>query len=326
MLSAITPPAWRPYRPDLLSHFVPHALVPLACLTAAALALRARMLAAAGASALALALLVIVVAYRPFDSGRAAPTDQRVRVVHFNALNVASSWDEAFLRWLLEQDADLVALVDAPPGLLERNGALQERYPHRITPKRGWEWPIVLLSKHPFRQVSLGPTTKETRTSFVARRSVVVTLPNRAEVLFTAMHPYSPRSERSWARALEIVARDAPLLRDAHERSNTPVIVAGDFNSTPTGRVFRAFSRRSSLRASPTLPVGTWPASRHRLLGVAIDHVFTSPDIAHLARRVGPSFRSDHRPIVVDLAVPAPPVDQSPDPASPPDASPSSPD
>lgn len=330
LLGASLPPHARPYHLDLLSHFAPHALAPISLLLLLSLLLRSRRLAIACAASLTLSLLVVAIAYRPLAAGRAAPGDQTIRVVHFNALNVASSWDDAFIAWLLEQDADLVALVDAPPGILERNEALQTRYPHRVAPKRGWEWPIILLSKHPIRAVSLGPTTTETRTSFVARRSVVVTLPNRAEVLFTAMHPYSPRSERAWNRALEIVKRDAPLLRDAQQRSNTPVIVAGDFNSTPTGKIFRTFARAAALRASPTLPIGTWPASRPRLLGVAIDHVFTSPDIAHIARRVGPSFRSDHRPIVVDLAVPAPTSPaQSPPPKSPPpppEVSPSSPD
>lgn len=316
LLAAWTPPSVRPFRVDLVSHFVPHALAACALLLLLAGAIRAKKASSAAALCALAALLTLLIAYRPFTLASAPPGAQRVRVVQFNALNVASANDDAFLAWLLDQDADLVALVDAPPALLQRSETLQARYPYQVAPQRGWHWPIVLLSKHPMRPAALAPNTKELSTSFVARRSVAVTLPNGAEVLFTALHPYSPRNLPAWRRSLEIVNRDGELLRNARERSGMPIIVAGDFNSTPTGRVFRTFARRSGLRAPGALPVGTWPASMPRPLGVAIDHVFASPDIIHLARTVGPAFRSDHRPIVVDLAVPAPVQSLEPEEAS----------
>ncbi len=320
ILAAWTPASIRPYRLDLVSHFVPYSLAACVPLLLAALVLRLKRTSAALALCALAAILTIVVTYRPVSFKRVPPTAQRVRVVEFNALNVASANDDEFLAWLLEQNADLVALVDAPPSLIQRSETLQSRYPYRVSPQRGWHWPIVLLSRYPTRPVALAPTSKELTTSFVARRSVAVTLPNGAEVIFTAFHPYSPRNKAAWLRSLAIVDRDAEVLRNARERSGMPVIIAGDFNSTPTGRVFRSFAHQSGLRTARTKPIGTWPTSRPRLLGVAIDHVFTSPDIVHLARRVGPSFRSDHRPIVVDLAVPAP-AQSSPPP--PPDESPS---
>jgi endonuclease/exonuclease/phosphatase family metal-dependent hydrolase len=54
-----------------------------------------------------------------------------------------------------------------------------------------------------------------------------------------------------------------------------------------------------------------------RLLGVAIDHIWVSPGIDILARRVGPSFRSDHRPVVMDVLLPLapPPQEDRPEPA-----------
>ncbi len=314
LLAAWTPASIRPYRVDLVSHFVPHALAACVALLALAAAFRLRKTSAACAVCAAAALLTILLAYRPVTLTNAPPGAQRLRVVEFNALNVASANDDAFLAWLLDQNADLIALVDAPPSLIQRSEEIRSRYPYQVSPQRGWHWPIVLLSRYPLRPAPLAPNSKELSTSFVARRSVVVALPNGAEALFTAFHPYSPRNKPAWIRSLNIVERDAELLRNAREHSGMPVIIAGDFNSTPTGRVFRTFARRSGLTTSRIKPIGTWPASRPRPLGVAIDHVFTSPDIAHLARRVGPSFRSDHRPIVVDLAVPAPAQSSAPPP------------
>lgn len=323
VFAALVPVDVRPHKIDLVAHFAPHAAAPLLVLALTGIALRVRAAILIPAALLALDAAIVLLAYKPLALPPTVPEGaQRVRVVHFNALNVASMNDDEFLDWLFAQDADLVSLVDAPPGILQRSEALSERYPHRVTPRRGVEWPIVLLSKHPVREVSIGPTDKDTRTSFVARRSVVVSFPNGAEALFTALHPYSPRNERSWARSIETARRDGQLLRLAREQSGIPVIAPGDFNSTPTGRVYRTFARASGLRAAPVLPVGTWPAARPRLLGVAIDHVFISPGIVRLDRRVGPAFRSDHRPIVVELAVPAP-ADAQKSPPPPEESSPS---
>ena len=182
--------------------------------------------------------------------------------------------------------------------------ALPARYPHPVEPRRGHLWPILLLSKHPLRTVRLTATSPETRSSYVANSTAKVTLDDGRTILFTAMHPFSPRSRQAWNRSIEIVRRDGEILRAAHERYAEPVIVAGDFNSTPVGRSFREFARASGFRTSAWPVPATWPADAPRLLGVSIDHVWVSPGVSILSRRVGPSFNSDHRPVVVELLLP----------------------
>ena len=83
-----------------------------------------------------------------------------------------------------------------------------------------------------------------------------------------------------------------------------PVIVAGDFNSAPTGSAHRVFGRSSGLGTWRTLlGRGTWPAWAPPALGLPIDRVWASGEVRLRAARVGPRFRSDHRPIVVDLLI-----------------------
>lgn len=305
-LAAAWPAFSRPYHLDRAAHFAFYAAPALLPLTLIALGLRRRTLALALVALAILGATITTLAGRPLAIGAHAPHDDRaaLRVVTFNAHAGASLHDEALVAWLLEQDADLVAFIDAPRGLLTRFPQLAERYPHAIQPRRGHLWPIFLLSKQPLSAVRLADTTPETRSSYVANSTAKVTLQDERTVLFTAMHPFSPRSQQAWKRSLEIVQRDGQILRAAHQRYAEPVIVAGDFNSTPVGRSFQRFAAASGFRTAAWPLPATWPAHTHRALGVSIDHVWVSPGVDIVSRRVGPSFKSDHRPVVVDLLLP----------------------
>jgi endonuclease/exonuclease/phosphatase (EEP) superfamily protein YafD len=304
VLAALWPADFRPYQVDLISHFIPQAAVACALIALGTALIRVPRATIFSVAPVLLAILLIHLDYRPLARHSHPGDGEPMRVVHFNARNVASSSDHDFVAWLLAQHADLVSLVDAPPSFAATHPSVSERYPYRVEPRRHYQWPIVLLSRYPIRTVNLGPADPDTRTSFVARSSAVVTLPSGQEFLFTSLHPYSPRNADTWARSIEQIKRDASRLRDARSHNSIPVVAAGDFNSSPTGRVFRMFRRISGLRATPITLSATWPANRPRFLGVAIDHVFTSTDIARASRTVGPAFNSDHRPVVIDIVLP----------------------
>lgn len=85
-----------------------------------------------------------------------------------------------------------------------------------------------------------------------------------------------------------------------------PVVLLGDFNITPWSQHFSAFMKASGLRDC-ALGHGldpTWP-SQLLIVGIRIDHCFASPHWRVLDARVGPSVGSDHRPIVIDMALDA---------------------
>jgi endonuclease/exonuclease/phosphatase (EEP) superfamily protein YafD len=79
-----------------------------------------------------------------------------------------------------------------------------------------------------------------------------------------------------------------------------PVVVAGDFNSVSSARIGRQVKKDVGLVPAPGFP-GTWPAALPAALGVTIDHVWRSPDLALTGRRLGRPTGSDHRPVVVEL-------------------------
>jgi endonuclease/exonuclease/phosphatase (EEP) superfamily protein YafD len=84
-----------------------------------------------------------------------------------------------------------------------------------------------------------------------------------------------------------------------------PLVVAGDFNMSPWTKKLASFTERyNTFRL-------TWPMRRGRLPLlplVAIDNVFATGHFAKIATRPGPRLGSDHRLIVVDLALVEPPT------------------
>ena len=293
----------RPYPLDLLAHFLALPAVALVLVGLVLLLTRRRRVALWALFSGALCLGVCRMGARVPSSSDHVPDG--LRIVHYNAYGEHSRGDDAFVAWLRDQDADLVAINDAPWGWVRDYPYLQRVYPHRVEPSPGLEWPAILLSKHPARIEPLVPYAEETKFSFVARRSLLVSTPH-GDVLFTTMHPPSPRTSATWRRSLEIVSSDGPLIRRWHERTGVPVLLPGDFNSTTQGRVHRTFARLSGLASwAPLVFAGTWPSNLPTWISLPIDRMWASEGVRVIGMKVGPRFRSDHRPVVIDVALPS---------------------
>ncbi len=310
----------RPYRIDLLSHFAPHAAaLILLCLPPLAIFRRWVALANAG---VALALLAGLIRWNttpPLGPGPVPEGYERIKLVHYNAYGNYSRHDEAFARWLEEQNADIVVIVDAPWRYAVAQPWLAERYPYRIEPRPGLEWPELLFSLYPFESATLIDQPDEiTKFSFIANRSVVVTLPGGARLLLSGTHPPSPRRFETWRSGLRGAGRDGQLLRQWEERHGLPILIAGDFNSTPTGALHALFRSQSGLVGwTPLLDAGTWPAKLPTWLALPIDRIWTTPDVQVRTIEVGPRFASDHRPLVAVLDVPRQALGVTPRPVPP---------
>lgn len=99
-------------------------------------------------------------------------------------------------------------------------------------------------------------------------------------------------------------AQQARLLRRAIEREERPVLVVGDFNSTPHQWAYRHVAQGLQSAASRRLRgwTATFPAGRPL---VRIDHVLAGPEWQIVAAQVpwpeGEGALSDHRPVVAQL-------------------------
>ncbi|MEX0810021.1 MAG: endonuclease/exonuclease/phosphatase family protein [Dongiaceae bacterium] len=80
-----------------------------------------------------------------------------------------------------------------------------------------------------------------------------------------------------------------------------PVIVAGDFNTTPWSPAFDPLFETAGLM-SAGLPLMTWP-SWFPPAGIPIDHVLVNDRISSFGAGRGPDLGSDHLPVLASLCI-----------------------
>jgi endonuclease/exonuclease/phosphatase (EEP) superfamily protein YafD len=218
------------------------------------------------------------------------------------------------LQFARAADADLVVLVDArqrrwQPVL----DALAELYPYRAP--RAWRArpPVILLSRHPIISAKVMEAPRSRRPYLVAEVQV-----GEQTLVIAGVHPSSPspsepRDSRRRNRELDHIAEVAG-------EADRPLIVAGDFNTTPWSPYFHDLLTAAGLRnaADGQGYIGTWPTWFWPAL-IPIDHVLVRGPLAVTTVRRGPAVGSDHYPIIANLRLVAGP--SGPSPPRPPQAS-----
>jgi len=269
-------------------------------------------------AALALAMTGVISAPR---AGRADAPPDGARVVRVLTMNAyAWSRDPSGLLALLEStDADVVTIFEPPLEMLQgmrTSPTLQSKFPHRHLPDHAEAGSRVMLSRWPAERVrrrDLEPEGAEAAHLWRYHgRSWRIEAPS--PFVLSMIHPESPRTRVRWAQGNEDIA----MIADAAERMlaplGSPIVVAGDFNSTPTGWRSRELTRLTGLRRSKAwwTPAGTWPAWSFWPARVAIDDVMVSEGVGVIDWRPQsqpPSGKrgvrnSDHVPVMVELLLP----------------------
>lgn len=275
--------------PDLLVQFTAPVLAASLALTLLALLVRSRVAAGVGS----LCGLALIAALWPqiAPEGRARPaTGETVRVYSANVW--ARNTDvEAMARSIRQADADILVLVEvgeAPAADIEN---LLSGHPYRFhrgsQGRRAAPAQLVIASRWPLRDGGHDRSHVISWTT-VATPIGPVTV---AGVHLTRPWPFFPQ---------EAQLQQVEALAGRLERFETPVIVAGDFNSVSSGRVGRRV-RRAGLVPVPGWP-GTWPAIVPAAVGMTIDQVYHSRDLAVVSRLLGQPTGSDHRPVITVFA------------------------
>ncbi len=244
----------------------------------------------------------------PLPAG--APT---VSVLTFN-LHAYNPSPEAVARAILAADADIVALQElAEPMAAELSRRLADAYPYEdLVLGGGWDG-LGVYSRYPLTPVLRrveGFGRRNPQLTNVQLDWGETTLVNVHNLSIPRTLPDWPSEIASTTRQRERVSAGVHELASARDR---PLIVVGDFNTTPRSTAYQTVTAVLSdawleagfgfgqtfpggpLKPTPLgFPVPNWL--------LRIDYVFHSPEWRALDTRIGPwDGESDHRPVLARL-------------------------
>lgn len=252
------------------------------------------------------------VAQQPASATNAGPSTQYV-LIRMLVCNLGDQYDALTPLWQVadREQADVILLAEVNPpvasAFVSRPEVVAE-YPFAEIVRREMSWHMAVLSRWPLHAIEFDNTDFERfKHLFAYRQSLFVDIPAGGRFLLAGIHAPSPRSAETWSMGNETIT----LLIECVQRyllpTGAPVIVAGDFNSTPSGYRYRAMLHNSGLHSADEVATlsGTWPADfaigATRLM---LDHVWGSHEVYFQSHRVLENVGSDHCPLLVDFQIP----------------------
>jgi endonuclease/exonuclease/phosphatase (EEP) superfamily protein YafD len=233
-----------------------------------------------------------------------------LRLMTYN-LNYANPNVGATLEAISAADSDVVLLQEVSSGwrdaLIRRFAAT---YPHRAFHLHARSaGGIAVMSKLPIERDELWAAPADTGAWYPAEQLVVTTGVGLLQLLHVHLRPALDRG--SWLRGF---VTTPPMRRKeiaAHWRGldhTLATVVAGDFNEAPTGQAIGYLTSQGMTRVSTAGPT-TWHYQVTRggmaidLLKMDVDHVVIDDRLIAGDARVLDAGTSDHRPVVVSLAL-----------------------
>jgi endonuclease/exonuclease/phosphatase (EEP) superfamily protein YafD len=276
---------------DICAHFRWQYLIAGVFIVAWALWRRRRGIAALALLTLLLNLLLIgrLGLHAGVSRAELAP-DFNLRVVSLNVL-MSNPNTQVVLQYLLQSDADVIALIETDRKWLDALAPLQVKYPHHILHPRPDNFGIAVLSRVPLEKAEIlnlgksGLPSIEVRLDFQGRDLTII-----------ATHPVPPYG-RAYAGY-----RDAQLAALAAHVGQTAgaVLLIGDLNATPWSAGMRiATSGNLGFRSLDAPWTPTWRVRSP--VAIPIDHALCTAPLVITRRRVGPDLGSDHRPILLEV-------------------------
>ena len=286
---------------DLFSHLRPQYCVWLAIATLGAQRLRHRtalLVAIAGLIANVAALAPYALPWQNANAGRTtgrAWTFVSVNLLYGN-LQVSRITD-----YLRRTQADVVVFQEVSARWADDLEELRDLYPYRTTQSRKNGFGVAVFSREKPVDVRVVATA-----SPVGEQAVYAEWESEGRRFGVAgIHPDKP--DKEWKiQNRRIYFDQVAQWCEEKARADQPVIVIGDFNATPWSSSMKTFTRQTELRntSQGTIFGATWNVWQpHRLL---IDHAFLSSHWRLLHREIGPAIGSDHRPLLIRVALSSP--------------------
>ncbi len=276
---------------DLFAHFRLHYCALFSALAIALLYVGRRILAIASLVG-AVVSAIPVVSYVWIPAQPASARSEAFRVVSINVW--FRNHDYARIaEYLRTTNADAIVMQEATRPAAMRLQALLPayRYAHIDNEWHGAavfsKWPLAAAASRPLAMYG-------SRAAYVQ----IDWRGSRFALLGVHLHwPLGARNARARNEELVVVS--------ALARAQTgPLLVVGDFNTTQWSHHFQNAVRTSDLSdcARGQQVATSWP-SYASWIGIRIDHCLASRHWRVIDMRTGPHVGSDHRPLIVDLAL-----------------------
>jgi len=275
-----------------------HAGIVFVLLTAGYLVARWKRLAGASVPVFLAALGPTIPGYLP--KAASADTTDTIRVLSANLLYLNED-HQPIIDEILKTAPDVVLLQEYTDRWHEAiHAAISEAYPYSMWVTRSDAFGLAIYSKSPMQpdpnqQLDCGDVT-------VPLLRTVIPVKGRP-IAFYSVHmvpplwPYLPRMRRQFQ-----------ALRGRLADETEAVVVGGDFNFTDASVLHRAICALGLTDAHQAAGFGrgaTWPMTGlfRFVPGIRIDHVYVGRALTPLRCHVGRGRGSDHRPIIVDVAI-----------------------
>jgi endonuclease/exonuclease/phosphatase (EEP) superfamily protein YafD len=223
-----------------------------------------------------------------FKPDPVATGEHQLQVASFNTYGLNKNYAE-IASSVNALNADVVTLVEMGSDKDVALNALKQNYPYQVDCKSKDYCELAIVSKFPLTDVIAD-------AAWDGPPYIRATLQSPAGPV-TIFGIHTTRFPHSRAQFMQVTAMVKLV-----ETVTGPVIMMGDFNSTPFSRINYTITEGLNFTRLTSLP--TWPAT----LGfpqLAIDHIFVSPGIRALSsEHIGDSAGSDHFPISIVLAIP----------------------
>jgi len=265
---------------------------------ATALALSATGLVASGFVYLPEAIGGFTLEHSPAKEGT-----ETIRLMTFNVFG-RNETPMAIVDTVLAVEPDIVALQEYSFEVRNRiHQALLAHYPHFQYCQGGERAFVGLYSKIAFTPLERGTCPASIMSQDRTARIIAQFLPQDGAPFVIAT------THNDWPAPISRQQEQLGALVDALSGVEGPLMLVGDFNSTPWSYALRTFQSRAGLtrhtRNLPTFPtlwyyLGDWRATPAIL---PIDHVMTRGGINVHSLETGPASGSDHLPVVVEFSV-----------------------
>lgn len=275
---------------DLFAHFLLPALVAalVMALLAAFAGRTATMLLFVGAT-VALAALAWPWVQQPAKATAAGP---RFTLMTFNVY-YNNPRLERVADLVRETKPDIVVLLEVVPRIRPALGAVADQYPYRVESWQHQWGDALVLSRFPLTDVQASlPQAKFRRPMGAVEADVggrkLTLLPTHLSLPY----PLSRRGDQT-GEIEEVVTTVAGI--------GGPRILLGDFNASPWATAMSKFQTQLDMTLL-TGGDGSWPTFLPRAMGIPIDHVLATEELALQSRKLFTVSGSDHRAVLAEIA------------------------